>query len=332
MKDPLRRTKVVLRHLPPSLGQADLLAQIDDRFRNRYNWFSFRPGKSSHKHQRYSRAYIDFKNPEDVFEFAEFFDGHVFVNEKGTQLKAIVEYSPSQRVPKPCSKRDGREGTIFKDPDYLEFLKLIAKPVENLPSAEVQLERKEAELSNAAKEIPIITPLMEFVRQKRAAKNGIQRSVTTGKVRRSGATSKGKAGVSATKRSSERKKYVLKDGAKSSSRKDKSNFVVMSRREDKSVISSVCSIDTPVTGVTLTSESGKKKILLLKPKDREAPHQDAVSPVTNSSTSPASGQNRSREAGGRLIRSILLNNEASQSSAAAQPQQKAQTIGLENIK
>jgi regulator of nonsense transcripts 3 len=31
------------------------------------------------------------------------------------------------------------------DPDYLEFLKIIAKPVENLPSAEIQLERKEAE-------------------------------------------------------------------------------------------------------------------------------------------------------------------------------------------
>lgn len=33
------------------------------------------------------------------------------------------------------------------DPDYLEFLKLIAKPVDNLPSAEIQLERKEVELS-----------------------------------------------------------------------------------------------------------------------------------------------------------------------------------------
>ena len=31
--------------------------------------------------------------------------------------------------------------------DYLEFLKLIAKPCENLPNAEIQLERKEAELS-----------------------------------------------------------------------------------------------------------------------------------------------------------------------------------------
>ncbi|GMP39445.1 hypothetical protein CsSME_00010273 [Camellia sinensis var. sinensis] len=35
------------------------------------------------KHPSYARAYIDFKKPEDVIEFAEFFDGHVFVNEKG---------------------------------------------------------------------------------------------------------------------------------------------------------------------------------------------------------------------------------------------------------
>lgn len=31
------------------------------------------------------------------------------------------------------------------DSEYLEFLELIAKPVENLPSAEIQLERREAE-------------------------------------------------------------------------------------------------------------------------------------------------------------------------------------------
>lgn len=37
----------------------------------------------SQKHQSYARAHIDFKKPDDVIEFAEFFDGHVFVNEKG---------------------------------------------------------------------------------------------------------------------------------------------------------------------------------------------------------------------------------------------------------
>jgi len=31
------------------------------------------------------------------------------------------------------------------DPEYLEFLEFLAKPVENLPSAEIQLERRDAE-------------------------------------------------------------------------------------------------------------------------------------------------------------------------------------------
>lgn len=52
-------------------------------------------------------------------------------------------------MPKPCDKKDPREGTISKDPDYLEFLKLISQPVENLPSAEIQLERREAEQSGS---------------------------------------------------------------------------------------------------------------------------------------------------------------------------------------
>nr|AFK46637.1 unknown [Lotus japonicus] len=39
----LDRTKVVLRHLPPTLSQASLVAQIDAAFLGRYNWLSFCP-------------------------------------------------------------------------------------------------------------------------------------------------------------------------------------------------------------------------------------------------------------------------------------------------
>jgi hypothetical protein len=46
MKDPIERTKVVVRHLPPSLTQSDFFPQIDDKFSGRYNWFCFRPGKN----------------------------------------------------------------------------------------------------------------------------------------------------------------------------------------------------------------------------------------------------------------------------------------------
>ncbi|XP_022724003.1 regulator of nonsense transcripts UPF3-like isoform X2 [Durio zibethinus] len=339
MKEPLRRTKVVIRHLPPSVTQSFFFSQIDDRFSDRYNWFSFRLGNSSHKHQSYSRAYINFKRPEDVFEFAEFFNGHIFVNEKGTQFKAIVEYAPSQRVPKPGTKKDGREGTILIDPDYLEFLKLIAKPVENLPSAEIQLERKEAELSGAPKETLVVTPLMEYVRQKRAAESGTQGSIILRKVgRKAAAASTGKAG-SSSKRGFGKKKYILKDSAKGAKN---SNFFVASKEEDQSVTSVAKEIRENGTGITVSANSGKKKILLLKPKDRELPHvpdgvsdqHGASSPVVNSPGSTAPRQGQRREAGGKLIRSILLSNEAgqNQSSAAVQPQQKTQTMSLDNVK
>lgn len=35
----------------------------------------------------------------------------------GAQYKAVVEYAPSQRVPRSSTKKDGREGTIYKGND-----------------------------------------------------------------------------------------------------------------------------------------------------------------------------------------------------------------------
>ena len=46
MKDPLERTKVVIRHLPPSLSHSDLFHHIHDRFAGRFNWSYYRPGKT----------------------------------------------------------------------------------------------------------------------------------------------------------------------------------------------------------------------------------------------------------------------------------------------
>ncbi|KAL3350008.1 hypothetical protein AABB24_022847 [Solanum stoloniferum] len=278
MKGPLDRSKVVLRHLPPTISQSMLLDQVDSRFAGRYNWFCFLPGKFSQKHQTYSRAYIEFKRPEDVIEFAEFFDGHVFVNEKGTQFKTIVEYAPSQRVPKHWSKKDGREGTILKDPEYLEFLEFISKPIENLPSAEIQLERKEAERAGSAKDAPIVTPLMDYIRQKRAAKSGARKSIANGRpTRRTNGTSAGSPSSSASKRSSEKRRasttmYVLRDSSKAGSGKDKTYILAPKRddqqRAEKSGTSASGSVANAVEEETGgAADVGKKKILLLKEKE-----------------------------------------------------------------
>ncbi|KAK9929818.1 hypothetical protein M0R45_026898 [Rubus argutus] len=323
MKGSLVRTKVLIRHLPPSLSQSDFFQQIDHLFGDRHNWFCFRPGKNSHKHQRFSQAYIDFKRPEDVFEFAEFFDGHVFVNEKGAQFKALVEYAPSQRIPKPSTNKDVREGTIYKDPDYLEFLKLIAKAAEHLPSAEIQLERKEAEQAGVAKEAPIVTPLMEYVRQKRAV--GTQISSVVRKVRRrTGPATLSKRGSTSTKRVSEKKKYILKDSAKYTSRKDRSAFN-QPRREDQLASSSGKDTLGNEIGIPVIADSGKTKILLKReiPPAPEGISQHQMS-IGSSPVSAAPKQNHRRDASGRLLRSILSHNEGRQreSSTELQPQQK----------
>ncbi|MBA0785351.1 hypothetical protein Gotri_025626, partial [Gossypium trilobum] len=99
-----------------------------------------------------------------------------------------------------------------------------------------------------------------------------------------------------------------------------------------------CGIDGLVTGITFSADSVKKKIIL-KPKDRNAPHgeskqQGASSSVANSPSSTAARQRQQQEAGGKLIRSILSSNETgqNQSSTAVQAQQKTETMSLDNVK
>ncbi|MBA0614377.1 hypothetical protein Godav_014681 [Gossypium davidsonii] len=352
MKRTLDRTKVVLRHLPPSITEAMLIEQVDSAFAGRYNWFSFRPGKNRQKHQSCSRLYIDFKSPEDVLEFAEFFNGHVFVNEKGAQFKTIVEYAPSQCVPTLWAKNDDCEGTILKDPEYLEFLEFLAKPVENLPSAEIQLERREAERVGALKDSSIVTPLMDFVRQKRAAKVGSRKSLSNGKLsRRAGGQSGGIPSSASSKRGSEKRRgsttmYVLRDSLKNASGKDKSTYILVSRRDEQQLSNKpvilASSVGTEVSeeesGATRITDADKNKVLLLKGKgkEKEISHvagsilhqQNFTSPIKTILRSTPTKLNSRRE--NRIIGGILLNKDSRQSQCAGfQSEQHIETSHLE---
>ncbi|KAF9684948.1 hypothetical protein SADUNF_Sadunf03G0003400 [Salix dunnii] len=344
------KTKVVVRHLPPGVSQPMFVEQIDAAFSGRYNWLSFRPGKSSQKHQSCSRAYINFKRPDDVIDFAEFFNGHLFVNEKGTQFKATVEYAPSQHVPKQWSKKDGREGTILKDPEYLEFLEFIAKPVENLPSAEIQLERRDAERAGTAKDAPIVTPLMDFIRLKRAAKSGPRRILSNGKLsRRAGGN--GSLSSSSSKRGSEKKRasatmYVLRDTAKGTSGKEKSTHAQVPKRDHRQLSKAVflgsgsgteVLEEETVSGV---ADTGKKKILLLKGKEKEislvtgiTSQQQSISPSDRNITSSTALKSQRHEASGKVIRSILLHKDSRRiQSSGVQSDPQMQTSNLEKDK
>ncbi|KAL6885849.1 hypothetical protein ACP4OV_010110 [Aristida adscensionis] len=328
MKDPAHRTKVVLRRLPPAIGQQAVLDQVDARFAGRYDWACFRPGNASQKNHRFSRLYLNFKQPEDVVEFAEFFSGHVFVNEKGAQFKALVEYAPSQQVPKSNIKKDGREGTIMKDPEYLEFLELISKPTEHLPSAEIQLERKEAERAAAGKEAPIMTPLMIYVRQQRAAKSMAQRSGSRLSRKVAGVVT---SGSSPSKRSSDKRRsststqYVVRDNAK-----EKPTYILVPKREEHTQREKVGNSDATgggTSGSAQAVEAKRDKIVLLKGRARvDSNTSDGATqlqPLTLVKNAPASSsrQDQRLEASGRIIKTILSNKEVRNANASQHEQE-----------
>ena len=61
----------------------------------------------------YARAYINFKNQEDIILFRDRFDGYVFLDNKGQEYPAIVEFAPFQKAAKKkTKKRDTKVGTI----------------------------------------------------------------------------------------------------------------------------------------------------------------------------------------------------------------------------
>jgi len=80
----------------------------------------------------FSRAYINFVEQQDIFMFREKFDNYVFVDSKGVEYPAIVEFAPFQRLPKKRvgKKKDLKCGTIESDSYYISFL-------ENLKNQEI---------------------------------------------------------------------------------------------------------------------------------------------------------------------------------------------------
>ncbi|KAI1287299.1 Regulator of nonsense transcripts 3A [Halotydeus destructor] len=170
-------SKVVIRHLPPTMTQEQFEEQISPVPVNNYMYFA--KADLSLGQFAFSRAYINFVHQNDIYIFRDKFDGYVFVDSKGNEFPAIVEFAPSQKIPhrqrsstKPIAKkRDAKSGTIEKDQSYIEFLEWMEnrKLEPNLPSAEVylpEMEAKEKELKANRGLPPGQTALQEEVARK----------------------------------------------------------------------------------------------------------------------------------------------------------------------
>ena len=132
----------------------------------------------------FCRAYIYFKDYEDIFTFRDRFDNYIFVDGKSNEYPAIVEFAPYQRRYRAetiTNKKDSKCNTIDEDSDYLKFLEQFDKPTaEALPSCETnleELEQKERDKDEAANG-RTMTPLLEYMRKRREEKKLMLKEVS----------------------------------------------------------------------------------------------------------------------------------------------------------
>uniref|UniRef100_A0A8B9QVD3 UPF3 domain-containing protein n=1 Tax=Anas platyrhynchos TaxID=8839 RepID=A0A8B9QVD3_ANAPL len=117
----LLHMQVVIRRLPPCLTKEQLEEQLHPL--PAHDYFEFCTADPSLYPHLYSRAYINFRNPEDILLFRDRFDGYVFIDNKGLEYPAVVEFAPFQKISKKkLKKKDAKAGSIEDDPEYRKFL------------------------------------------------------------------------------------------------------------------------------------------------------------------------------------------------------------------
>ncbi|XP_061541592.1 regulator of nonsense transcripts 3B [Phycodurus eques] len=157
-------TKIVIRRLPPSLTKEELEEQLQPL--PEVDYLEFFSNDTSLYPHLFARAYINFKNQEDIVLFRDRFDGYVFIDNRGQEYPAIVEFAPFQKTSKKRSKKkDTKCGTISDDPDYKKFLEYYTGDNEKFTSTpETLLEEIEARSKElVAKKT---TPLLDFLKNK----------------------------------------------------------------------------------------------------------------------------------------------------------------------
>ncbi|NXI40206.1 REN3A protein, partial [Galbula dea] len=165
-------SKVVIRRLPPCLTKEQLEEQLHPL--PAYDYFEFCTADPSLYPHLYSRAYINFRNPEDTLLFRDRFDGYVFIDSKGLEYPAVVEFAPFQKISKKkLKKKDAKAGSIEDDPEYRKFLETYCADEEKIcASPEIllgEIEAKTRELTARR-----TTPLLEYIKNRKLEKQRIR--------------------------------------------------------------------------------------------------------------------------------------------------------------
>ncbi|KAJ3812948.1 Smg-4/UPF3 family-domain-containing protein [Lentinula aff. lateritia] len=164
------RLKTIVRKLPPNLPEEIFWQSVQTWVTDEtVSWKIYYPGKFQrrlNKENVPSRAYILFKNEEQLALFSKEYDGHLFRDKSGKEAHAVVEFAPYQKVPPEKKKLDPRNGTIEKDENYISFIESLTASANREP---LSIETLIASTQPVPQ--PKTTPLLEALK---AEKNAIK--------------------------------------------------------------------------------------------------------------------------------------------------------------
>ncbi|KAL6449332.1 hypothetical protein ACFW04_000740 [Cataglyphis niger] len=166
-------TKVVIRRLPPTMTQDQFLEQVSPLPEHDHLYFV--KADMSLGQFAFSRAYINFIEQQDIFVFREKFDNYVFIDSKGVEYPAVVEFAPFQRLPKKRAgkKKDLKCGTIESDLYFISFLESLKNQEVDSSVAQSKTEYSYQPPDNTAKKITT-TPLLEYLKVRKQEKQRLR--------------------------------------------------------------------------------------------------------------------------------------------------------------
>ncbi len=115
-------TKIVIRLLPPSIEESEILALVP----NSVEWHKFVAGKrpevaSPENPIVNSRMYLQFKSFGAASEFISKFHGKIFHDkETHTAFRAVAAFAPFQRIPRPAKQLTNPLDGKIEDQDHFQ--------------------------------------------------------------------------------------------------------------------------------------------------------------------------------------------------------------------
>ncbi|KAM0515986.1 hypothetical protein ACHAPE_005607 [Trichoderma viride] len=338
-KTPHEGEKVIIRRLPPGLTEAEFVSNLGSEWavgNGKVDWFYYAPGKVCNeisKPSRPSRAYLhvmrkDYIMPlSDIVRNATWEDARSTFNSPSLIGPPSLEMSVYKKVPGNKKRVDARQGTIDQDPEFMAFLEGLANPVQPKDITENE------EVEDAAETKVTTTPLIEYLKEKKANKQKEAAAAKSAKHSREGAAAKGKS--ASKEEDGSKKKGKENKSSKSEKAAPKEPIKILTKKATaaeqsaeaaKPAASQAAAAETPTpksrrAGVSIAARMLQRDLGLSPGSAYRRARQDAAK---GEPSSKAATTDESKESPGAVKESQQVSASAPAESANTQASAKAQ--------